>query len=64
MANYTRSLKKLLRSNGCYLVRQAAGDHERWFSPITGRKFTVDGDVDNRHTANGILKEAGIKQKL
>ncbi|MCL2169173.1 MAG: type II toxin-antitoxin system HicA family toxin [Defluviitaleaceae bacterium] len=54
----------MLRSNGCYLVRQAAGDHERWFSPITGRKFTVDGDVDNRHTANGILKEAGIKQKL
>jgi len=36
------------------------GDHEIWFSPITKRNFPVDGKILSRHTANAILKQAGI----
>tara|TARA_R110000868_G_scaffold112627_3_gene303173 strand:- start:543 stop:674 length:132 start_codon:yes stop_codon:yes gene_type:complete len=36
------------------------GDHEIWFSPVTGRSFVFDRGVKVRHTANGILKDAGL----
>ncbi|GHU38397.1 hypothetical protein FACS1894172_21840 [Spirochaetia bacterium] len=31
-----------------------------WFSPITNVPITVATKIDSRHTANGILKRAGI----
>jgi hypothetical protein len=31
-------LKKLLKKNGCYLVREGA-NHEQWFSPKNGKTF-------------------------
>jgi hypothetical protein len=49
---------------GCYFVRHGKGDHDIWFSPITKRAVTVDHQIDSRHTANGILKDAGIGKKL
>jgi len=30
------------------------------YSPHTRRSFTVDGDIKSRHTANAIMKQAGI----
>jgi len=57
---YGRDLRKLLIAGGCRFVRQGKGDHEIWFSPITGRTFTVDSGVELRHTANGTLKDAGL----
>jgi len=36
------------------------GDHEIWYSPITKRRFPVDPKILSRHTANGILKQAGL----
>jgi hypothetical protein len=35
-----------------------------WYSPITKRRFTVDADIKSRHTANAVLKQAGIDRKL
>ncbi len=58
--SYTRDVKRILRDNGCYLHRQGRGDHEVWFSPLNGRRFTVDGDIRSRHTANGTLQDAGL----
>jgi hypothetical protein len=48
------------------LVRQGKGDgdHEIWHSPITKRNITVDGEIKSRHTANAILKQAGIGKKF
>ena len=60
MANFTRDLKKKLRDGGCHFVRQGRGDHEIWFSPISNIHFTVDSAIKSRHTANGVLKEAGL----
>lgn len=60
MAGFGGELKKLLRKADCYKVRQGRGDHEIWYSPITRINFTVDANVTSRHTANGILKQAGL----
>ena len=40
------------------------GDHERWVNPASGEHVTVDAQIRSRHTANGILKEAGIGKKF
>ena len=61
-SSFTPQLKKLLTENGCYFVRQGKGDHEIWLSPITGLHFVVDGAIKSRHTANGVLKQAGLKK--
>jgi hypothetical protein len=59
-SSFTPQVKKLLLAQGCRFVRPGKGDHEIWFSPITGRGFVVDGEIRSRHTANGILKQAGL----
>lgn len=64
MPGYTRELKKLLEQNGCEFYRQGKGDHEVWWNPATGAKFPVDSDIKSRHTANQVLKQAGIDKKL
>lgn len=58
--SYTRDVKKRLQAAGCWRVRQGRGDHEVWESPINGQRFTVDGDIKSRHTANGTLQDAGL----
>lgn len=58
--SYTREVKRLLTAAGCTFHQQGRGDHEIWFSPINGERFTVDGDIKSRHTANGTLKDAGL----
>ena len=64
MADFTRKVKQILHDGGCYFVKYGKGDHETWFSPITGRKFTVDGKITKRSSANETIKGAGLKQKL
>ncbi len=59
-ASFTRNLKKILRDANCNFDRQGKGDHEIWFSPISKTYFPVDHKIKSRHTANGILKQAGL----
>ena len=61
---FGKALKKLLRAHGCSFVRNGKGDHEIWHSPITSIHFTVDSGCKSRHTANAILKQAGIEQRF
>ncbi len=56
----TPRLKKLLTEAECYFERQGKGDHEIWFSPLTKRRFVVDNTIKSRHTANAVLKQAGL----
>jgi hypothetical protein len=58
--NYTPAVKKLLRQADCHLERQGKGDHEIWYSPISGRRFMVDAKIKSRHWANHTLKQAGL----
>lgn len=57
----TSELLKLLKKNGCYLIRNES-NHDIWFSPITNKQFAV-----LRHkteikikTLKNIMKDAGI----
>lgn len=62
MADFGRELRGLLREYGCYPVRSGKGSHEIWHSPITGCNFTLVANCKVRHTANKILKDAGIEK--
>jgi len=64
VAGYTEQLKRILRKNGCYKERQGKGDHEIWYSPISGKRFPVDSDIKSRHTANEVLKQAGLEKEF
>ncbi|MDE5884878.1 MAG: type II toxin-antitoxin system HicA family toxin [Oscillospiraceae bacterium] len=59
----TSELKRILKKGGCYKIREG-GNHEVWYSPKTGKQFTVDRH-DSKEiatgTANRILKDAGLK---
>lgn len=64
MADYTPNLKRFLNAAGCSFTRYGKGDHEIWFSPITQRAFVVDASIRSRHTANGVLKQAGLPKQF
>ena len=64
MAGFTGRLKKILRTNRCYFERQGKGDHEIWYSPISGKRFPVDSNIKSRHTANEVLKQAGLDKEF
>jgi HicA toxin of bacterial toxin-antitoxin, len=60
MSDYGPAVRRILREHGCHFVRHGKGDHDMWQSPINGKRFPVDHTIKSRHTANGILKQAGI----
>jgi predicted RNA binding protein YcfA (HicA-like mRNA interferase family) len=62
MANFYPDLVKILRDNGCTLVRKGKGSHEIWYSPVNRRHVTVPRTTKSRHTANDVLKQAGIEK--
>jgi hypothetical protein len=63
-SSFTPQLKKILSANGCYFERPGKGDHEIWYSPITQRHFSVDSVIKSRHTANAVLKQAGLGKQF
>jgi hypothetical protein len=64
MESLTPELKRLLIAAGCNFVREGKGDHEIWRSPITEVHFVVDSKLKSRHTANAVLKQAGLPKKF
>lgn len=61
MAEYEKKVREVLTEHGCSFVRRGKGDHDIWYSPITGINFPVDSKIKSRHTANGIMKQSGIE---
>ncbi len=60
----TPKLKQILQTAGCSFERQGKGDHEIWYSPTTQRRFVVDNAIKSRHTANAVLKQAGLPKQF
>jgi hypothetical protein len=58
--SFTPALKTIIQDAGCTFVRSGKGDHEIWYSPITDRRFVVDNAIKSKHTANAVLKQAGL----
>jgi len=46
------------------MVKEGKGSHEIWASPLSEINFTFPKKVLSRHTANKILKDAGLSEKL
>jgi len=63
-SSFTPEVKRVLLEHGCRYERHGKGDHEIWFSPISGRRFVVDQQIKSRHTANAVLKQAGIGKRF
>ena len=64
MAEYEKTVRDILSRHGCTFVRHGKGDHDIWYSPISGQYFTVDGKIKSRHTANAIMKQSGISHRF
>jgi hypothetical protein len=64
MAEYENKVRQKLTENGCYFKRRGKGDHDIWFSPISNQNFPVDGKIKSRHTANTIMKQAGVAHRF
>jgi predicted RNA binding protein YcfA (HicA-like mRNA interferase family) len=63
MLDFAPELKRTLRGAGCYFVRAGKGDHDIWHSPIVNR-VVVDSKIKSRHTANAVLKQAGLPKQF
>ncbi|MDY6924724.1 MAG: type II toxin-antitoxin system HicA family toxin [Pseudomonadota bacterium] len=59
--DYYADLIAILLQHGCWQIAGGKGSHEKWCSPVNGRTFTVPRSR-SRHTANGVLKQAGLKK--
>ena len=64
MADYEKAVRKILKENGCHLVRRGKGDHDIWYSPISNRNIPVDGKIKSRHVANAVMKQSGISYRF
>jgi len=45
MAGFTPDVVRILKEGKCCKVRQGKGDHEIWYSPISGKSFPVDANI-------------------
>ena len=64
MKEYGKAVRDILDKYGCYFVRHGKGDHDIWYSPIVKQNITVNSKIYIRHAANGVLKQAGIKDRF
>ncbi len=64
MAEYEKKVRTALAERGCSFHLRGKGDLDIWYSPISKTYFTVDGKIKSRHTANAILKQAGIDYRF
>jgi len=62
--SFTPELIRLLSAAGCRFERHGKGDHDIWHSPHTGLRFPVDHKIKSRHTANAVLKQAGLPKNF
>jgi len=60
MGPYTRQIRQLLRAAGYEFEREGKGDHEIRRSAETSKRVTIDVNCRSRHTANKILRDAGL----
>ncbi len=65
-AGFEKEVRRLLKGAGWSKVRQGGkASHEIWGSPNgKGLRVSVPIKIKSRHTANAILKHAGIGKSL
>lgn len=62
MKGFYNQVTAMLKQHGFFLSRQAKGSHEMWSD---GRiQVTVSVTCQSRHTANAIMKQAGLAHRF
>lgn len=62
MNGYEKEVKEKLKVFGWQFLRSGKGTHEVWTDGT--HSVTVNKDCRSRHTANSIMKAAGIDHKF
>lgn len=62
MNGYYELVIKQLKEHGFLLLRQTGGSHQVWTNGL--RNVVVSTNCYSRHTANGIMKSAGISHRF
>ena len=62
MASYEKKVIAILKRGGFSKGRNPRGSHVIWSNGVI--EISVPAKIRKRHTANGILKEAGIDDKV
>jgi predicted RNA binding protein YcfA (HicA-like mRNA interferase family) len=61
--DYYRAIIEILSAHGFEKIAGGKGSHEKWRNATIGRTVIVPRSR-RRHTANAVLKQAGIDKKL
>ena len=59
MNDFGSAVRDLLSRAECEFLRHGKGDHDVW-KTAEGKRLVVPKKIKSRHTANGILKDAGL----
>jgi predicted RNA binding protein YcfA (HicA-like mRNA interferase family) len=60
---FYKDVCKELAAAGYTHVGNAKGSHEKWRHAAIGKIVIVPRNLKSRHTANGILKDAGLTKR-
>lgn len=61
---FYKTVRTIISELGYEYLSNAKGSHEKWRSQKTGKVILVPRNLQSRHTANGILKDAGSDRRL
>jgi predicted RNA binding protein YcfA (HicA-like mRNA interferase family) len=60
---FYKAVCKEIKSLGFRFDSNAKGSHENWMN-AAGKRVLIPHNLNSRHTANAILKDAGSTKKL
>ncbi|MDE0154131.1 MAG: type II toxin-antitoxin system HicA family toxin [Gammaproteobacteria bacterium] len=64
MSNFYNIVTREISKLGFNYWKNAKGSHEKWKCERTGKILLVPHNLQSRHTANAILKDAGSAKKI
>jgi hypothetical protein len=63
--SFSSELLAILKEAGCnYHAPGHRGNHDIWFSPISGIYFPLGSKIQSHNTANAILRIAGLPEQF
>jgi predicted RNA binding protein YcfA (HicA-like mRNA interferase family) len=60
--DFGKAVRERLEAAGCSFKRHGRGDHDIWISPHASKPLTVPVKIKSRHTANKVLRDAGLEK--
>jgi hypothetical protein len=64
MNDYNTAVKEILGKHGWIFHRHGKGSHDMWISLDNKKMVAIPKGIKSRHTANDVLKRAGLKERI